>query len=105
MFGGAVVAHYVIFVHALGGPLIVFGLFTRIVSLIQVPVLIGAIILVNYPKGFLSLGNHIELEISIIVLLGLIVFIVLVLENFQLMRRGGKIKLNTLSKISIALPT
>ncbi|HCR54455.1 MAG TPA: DoxX family protein [Cytophagales bacterium] len=76
MFSGAALAHYVIFAHALGGPLIVFGLYTRIVSLIQVPILIGAVALVNYPKGFLSVGNHMELEISLIVLIGLIVFMV-----------------------------
>lgn len=76
MFSGAALAHYVIFAHALGGPLIVFGLYTRIVSLIQVPILIGAVVFVNYPKGFLSVGNHMELEISLIVLAGLIVFMV-----------------------------
>ena len=92
MFGGAVIAHYVIFAHALGGPLIVFGLFTRIVSLIQVPVLIGAIIFVNYPKGFLSVGNHMELEISIIVLLGLIVFIVFGAGKFSIDEKRRKDK-------------
>ncbi|MEQ9414508.1 MAG: hypothetical protein RIF39_11785, partial [Cyclobacteriaceae bacterium] len=48
----------------------------RIVSLIQVPILIGAVAFVNYPKGFLSVGNHMELEISLVVLAGLIVFMV-----------------------------
>lgn len=76
MFSGAAIAHYVIFAHALGGPLIIFGLFTRIVCAIQVPILIGAVVFVNYPKGFLSLGNHMELEISLIVLAGLIIFMV-----------------------------
>ncbi|HOO10571.1 MAG TPA: DoxX family protein [Cyclobacteriaceae bacterium] len=76
MFSGAAVAHYIIFAHALGGPLLVFGLYTRIVSLIQVPILIGAVVFVNYPKGFFSLGNHMELEVSLIVLAGLIVFMV-----------------------------
>ncbi|HEX5172240.1 MAG TPA: DoxX family protein [Cyclobacteriaceae bacterium] len=76
MFAGVTVAHYVVFAHILGGPLIVAGLFTRIVCLIQIPILIGAIIFVNYPKGFLSLGDHMELEVSIIVLVGLILFMV-----------------------------
>src|SRR5687768_5175814 len=75
-FAGAALAHYVVFAHILGGPLIAVGLFTRIVSLIQVPILIGAVIFVNYPKGFLSLGNHMELEISVIVLVGLVVFMI-----------------------------
>lgn len=75
-FAGAAIAHYVIFAHILGGPLIVFGLFTRFACLIQIPILIGAVIMVNYPKGFLSVGNHIELEISIAVLIGLFVFLI-----------------------------
>jgi uncharacterized membrane protein YphA (DoxX/SURF4 family) len=75
-FAGATIAHYVIFAHILGGPFIIVGLFTRIVCLIQIPILIGAIVFVNYPKGFLSLGNHMELEVSIIVLVGLILFMV-----------------------------
>ena len=75
-FAGAALAHYVVFAHILGGPLIVAGLFTRIVCLIQVPILLGAIILVNAPKGFLSIGSHMELEMSILVLVGLILFMV-----------------------------
>lgn len=76
MFSAAAIAHYIVFAHALGGPLIVFGIFTRIVSFAQVPILIGAVVFVNYPNGFLSLGNHMELEISLIVLIGLIVFMI-----------------------------
>jgi uncharacterized membrane protein YphA (DoxX/SURF4 family) len=75
-YAGAALAHYVVFAHILGGPLIAFGLFTRIVSLIQLPILIGAVIFVDHPEGFLSIGNHMELEISIVVLVGLVVFIV-----------------------------
>lgn len=75
-FAGAVISHYVVFAHILGGPLIVFGLFTRIVSAIQLPILIGAVFMVNYPKGFLSIGNHMELEVSIIILAGLFIFMI-----------------------------
>jgi len=90
MFSGAMVAHYIIFAHALGGPLIVFGLFTRFMCLIQLPVLLGAIIFVNYPEGFLSIGNHMELEISLIVLMGLIVFMVFGAGKFSLDERRRK---------------
>lgn len=75
-FAGAVVTHYVIFAHLLGGPMIAVGLFTRIAALLQIPILIGAVFLVNAPKGLFSVGNHMELEISIIVLVGLVVFMV-----------------------------
>lgn len=75
-FAGATLAHYVVFAHILGGPLLAFGLFTRIVCVINLPVLIGAVVFVNYPKGFLSVGHHMELEMSLIVLVGLIIFII-----------------------------
>lgn len=83
-FAGATLAHYVIFAHILGGPLIVVGLFTRIACLIQIPILIGAIIFVNYPEGFLSVGNHMELEVSLIVMVGLIVFMVFGAGRFSI---------------------
>jgi putative oxidoreductase len=83
-FAGITVAHYVVFAHILGGPLILVGLFTRIVSVIQLPVLIGAVFLVNYPKGFLSIGQHMELWASILVLVGLIVFIVFGAGKFSI---------------------
>ncbi len=51
-FAGATLAHYVVFAHILGGPLIAFGLFTRIICCIQLPILIGAIFMVDYPGGF-----------------------------------------------------
>lgn len=75
-FAGMTLAHYVVFAHILGGPLIVVGLFTRIVCFLQLPILLGAVFLVNAPKGFLSIGQHMELWASLLVLAGLIVFMV-----------------------------
>lgn len=75
-FAGAVLAHYIIFAHILGGPLIIAGLFTRIVCLIQLPILIGAVIFVNAPTGLLSIGDYMELWLSLAVLVGLIVFMI-----------------------------
>ena len=83
-FTGAVLAHYVIFAHVLAGPLIVIGLFTRIAAALQVPVLIGAILFINNPMAGFTMGNHIQLEISIIVLIGLIVFMVFGAGRFSL---------------------
>jgi putative oxidoreductase len=95
LFSGAVLAHYVIFAHALGGPLIVFGLFTRFVCLLQLPVLIGAVLFVNYPKGFFSMGDHMELEMSLIVLAGLIIFMVFGAGKFSLDERRRNDKTET----------
>src|SRR5690606_32039570 len=75
-FAGAALAHYIIFAHILGGPLIIAGLFTRIVCLLQIPILVGAVFFVNAPKGHLSIGNHMELWVSLLVLVGLVVFII-----------------------------
>ena len=75
-FMGVLIAHYVIFAHLLGGPLLAAGLFTRIMCFIQIPILLGAVILVNAPKGFMSIGNHMELEISLVVLAGLVTFMI-----------------------------
>jgi len=71
-FAGAVLAHYIIFAHILGGPLIIAGLFTRIVCVLQIPILIGAVIYVNAPRGHLSVGHYMELWLSIVVLVGLV---------------------------------
>lgn len=76
MFTGVVISHYVIFAHLLGGPLLAFGVLTRIMSFVQVPILLGAVALVNAPKGFMSVGSHMELEISLVVLAGLIYFMI-----------------------------
>jgi putative oxidoreductase len=75
-FAAAYLSHYVIFAHVLGGPLIAVGLFTRIVSLIQLPILLGAVFMVNYPKGYLGVGQHMELWVSLLVLAGLIIMII-----------------------------
>jgi uncharacterized membrane protein YphA (DoxX/SURF4 family) len=83
-FAGLTVAHYVVFAHILGGPMIFFGLFTRIVCLIQAPILIGAVFLVNYPKGFLSIGQHMELWVSTVILVSLVVFMVFGAGRFSI---------------------
>jgi len=76
MFATAAISHYVVFFHALGGPLIVLGIYTRVVSALQVPILLGAIFLVNHPQGFLSMGDHMELEVSIITLIVIILLMI-----------------------------
>jgi putative oxidoreductase len=75
MYTGVALAHYIIFAHVLGGPLIAFGLLTRIMCFIQVPILLGAVLLVNY-KDFISVGNPLEFEVSLLVLLGLVAFMI-----------------------------
>jgi uncharacterized membrane protein YphA (DoxX/SURF4 family) len=61
-------------VHLLGGFFITLGLFTRVVTLLLIPVLLGAVFLVNAPKGLLVPGS--EFAFSLVVLLLLIFFFV-----------------------------
>ena len=84
LFAGVAISHYVIFAHLLCGPLIAFGVLTRIMCFVQLPILIGAVALVNAPKGFMSVGSHMELEVSLIVLFGLIVFMVFGAGKFSI---------------------
>jgi uncharacterized membrane protein YphA (DoxX/SURF4 family) len=83
-FAVAVASHYVIFAHVLAGPLIAVGLFTRIACLLQLPILIAAVFLINFPKGLFSLGNNLALEISLIALVASLVFIVFGAGRFSI---------------------
>lgn len=67
------IAHYVVAAHIMGGLLITLGLLTRVAVLFQLPVLLGAIIFVNLPKGLFSVSS--ESELSILVLFLLIFFL------------------------------
>lgn len=58
--------------HLLGGAMILAGLFTRLVCVIHIPILLGAIFFVHSKQGFFSGGA--DLPFSIIVLLLLIFF-------------------------------
>jgi len=93
LFTGVVLAHYVIFAHLLCGPLIIFGLLTRIMCLVQVPILFGAVFLVNAPKGF-----TLETDISLIVLAGLITFIIFGAGKFSIDEKRRREKLEEKAK-------
>ncbi|WP_258103897.1 DoxX family protein [Marinoscillum sp. MHG1-6] len=67
-------AHYVLFAHLLGAPLIILGYYTRTACIMQIPVLLGAVIFVNAPAGFMSVGNTYEFWVSIVTLLLLVLF-------------------------------
>ncbi|MFT3679638.1 MAG: DoxX family protein [Ferruginibacter sp.] len=62
------------YIHLLGGALIVAGLFTRFWCIVHIPILVGAIFLVNIRHGFFSGGT--DLPFSIIILLLLCFFLV-----------------------------
>lgn len=67
--------HYVGFTHLVGGLFIILGFQTRLASLLLVPILFCAVFFVNITNGFSFLNS--ELWLSIIVLIGLMVFAVM----------------------------
>ena len=69
-----VVGLIITYINLLGGLLILAGLFTRWVSIVQIPILIGAVFFVNAKAGVHE--NNFELVLSGIVLILLIVFVI-----------------------------
>lgn len=58
--------------HLLGGFLIIIGLLTRWAVLLQIPILLGAVIFINAPRGIFAAES--EFGFSLVVLLLLIFF-------------------------------
>ncbi len=61
-------------VHIIGGLLIFVGLFTRLMSLIQIPILLGAVVFVNMTES--EKGAQSELPFSFLMLVLVIVFFI-----------------------------
>jgi uncharacterized membrane protein YphA (DoxX/SURF4 family) len=64
--------HYVALAHFVGGGLLVVGLLTRIAALVQIPVLIGAVLLVHRAEGLMAAGQSLEFSALVLFLLGVI---------------------------------
>ncbi|HLK31206.1 MAG TPA: DoxX family membrane protein [Puia sp.] len=68
-------SNYVAFAHLLGGALLILGILTRFACLIQIPILLGAIFLINSSGDLLKPFS--ELYLAILVLLLLIYFLII----------------------------
>jgi len=66
-----VVLHYLISAHLVGGILIIFGLLTRWAILVQLPIIIGAVLI-----NFIGVMNFNNLLLAVAVLLASLFFIV-----------------------------
>ncbi|MEX0684536.1 MAG: DoxX family protein [Balneolales bacterium] len=66
-----IIAHYVVAGHLVGGLMLIFGLLTRLAALIQFPILLGAVFVVQNPEVF---GPSTERQYALLVLVLLIVF-------------------------------
>lgn len=74
-FASAAIAHYVTFVHLLGGLMLAVGLLTRLVAFLQLPILIGAVFFVHWQEGILSATQSLEFSALVLFLLcGILVF-------------------------------
>jgi uncharacterized membrane protein YphA (DoxX/SURF4 family) len=69
-----VLGHYVVFAHLLGGLLLAMGFLTRFACVIQIPILLGAIFLVNTSGEQYTPFS--EILLAILVLIGLIYFLI-----------------------------
>jgi uncharacterized membrane protein YphA (DoxX/SURF4 family) len=63
---------YVAIGHLIGGFMLCIGFLTRMATLIQIPILVGAIFVYHLKQGLLSSGQ--SLEISVLVLFLLLIF-------------------------------
>jgi putative oxidoreductase len=61
---------YITISHLLGGFCLAIGLLTRFAALLQIPVLIGAVLVVHLEQGFMTAGQSLELDVLVLVLLG-----------------------------------
>lgn len=77
-----ILVHYVAFAHLMGGFLIAVGCLTRLMVILQLPILIGAVFFVNISQGFQALNS--ELWLSLFVLVLLLVFLVIGSGRFSM---------------------
>lgn len=82
-FALVLITHYVVFAHILGGILIAAGVLTRFAALIQIPILLGALVLVNNPSGIMKPYS-----------IWLVSFLVLLLLIYFLIAGNGRLSLN-----------
>ncbi len=60
---------YITVAHLIGGFSLAVGLLTRLGSLLQIPILFGAVFLIHLKQGLLSVGQSLELSVLVLVLL------------------------------------
>jgi putative oxidoreductase len=67
------ILYYTTYVHLVGGAMILLGLYTRLASIFQLPIMAGAILAINDARSYVNS----ELWLSIIVLALLVIFIII----------------------------
>ena len=64
-------AHGIAFAHLGGGVLLAIGLLTRVAAAIQMPPVVGAIVLIHFGEGLFVASQALELSILVLVLLSI----------------------------------
>jgi uncharacterized membrane protein YphA (DoxX/SURF4 family) len=67
------IALYVTTAHLVGGAFLLAGLYTRLAALVQLPILVGAVLLVHWQGGLLSANQSLEFSSLVLFLLALVV--------------------------------
>ena len=68
-YSSFIIAHYVAVAHLVGGLMLLFGLYTRLAALVQLPVLIGAVFFIDAQDTMLATGSQFEYSLTVLVLL------------------------------------
>lgn len=69
---GTPIKIYLYTAHLLGGAMLLFGFFTRIGALIQIPILVEAVFFVHWRRGFGAPDQSLELAALVLLLLAVI---------------------------------
>ncbi len=73
-FSYILIGHLIVFAHIMGGIFIALGVLTRFACIMQIPILLGAVFLINRPGGMAE--PYSELLVSLVVLMLLIYFLI-----------------------------
>ncbi|MEN8248734.1 MAG: DoxX family membrane protein [Bacteroidota bacterium] len=60
---------YIAFAHLAGGLLLMVGLLSRLAAIFQIPIMAGAVFIVNIDHGFASINQSLELSALLFILL------------------------------------
>jgi uncharacterized membrane protein YphA (DoxX/SURF4 family) len=66
------VYYYVVAAHVLGGTMLAVGFLTRLAVLVQIPILVGAVILIHLPGGLFTSSQSLEFSLLVLFLLVLV---------------------------------
>lgn len=73
-FGPAIMAHYIIIAHLVGGICLTFGFLTRVAALIQIPILFAALFYIHTPNIVASVEARQNAEFAGLVLFLLVLY-------------------------------